>query len=107
MTPSVAMPTLTAAAPNLVGPKLLHKVQPTYPATAAVSRVYGTVVLNVTVSETGRVTKIEVVSGDPRLTPAARSAVAMWRYQPAELDGKPVPAVVPVVINFRSPSGGR
>ncbi len=105
VTPTAAVPTFAPALSSVVPPQLVQRVQPRYPVEAAAQRLYGTVVLNVTVGIKGRITKIEVLKGDPRLVAAARSAVSQWVYKPAQLDGQPVPAVVSINVVFHEPSG--
>jgi protein TonB len=58
------------------------------------------VLLQVTVSETGTVDAVAVMSGHPLLTKAAVEAVQQWRYKPTILNGEPVPVKATVTINF-------
>lgn len=37
---------------------------------------------------------------DPGLDVEALTAVSEWRYEPARLDGIPVPAIMTVTVNF-------
>ena len=69
---------------------LIKKVQPIYPSNALTMHVEGTVELLATVSTSGNITAVKVVSGDPQLTKAAADAVKQWKYKPYLLNGEPV-----------------
>jgi protein TonB len=90
------------AAPPLVPAALLTKVDPTYPEMARRAGAEGTVVLEATIGEDGRVRHVEVVRGLPYgLSQAAVSAVKLWRYRPARGPSGPVASRKEVRIEFR------
>jgi protein TonB len=67
-----------------------------YTAEALRAAIEGTVILDVIVSETGRVRDVRVVSGlGQGLTEAAIAAIKGCRFSPGEKDGKPVPVRIP------------
>jgi TonB family protein len=68
-------------------PILISRVEPVYPLLAKVEKVQGTVVLHILINKEGRVERIEVMSGDPKLVQAAVEAVRQWRYKPATIGG--------------------
>jgi TonB family protein len=82
---------------------LQYKVQPTYPEQARSMRLAGPVVLLASVSETGTVTHVKIVSGQAVLANAAIAAVKQWRYQPSRLNGAPVGVETQVTVNFKAP----
>ena len=82
---------------------LVKKVQPVYPKNALFMKVEGAVELVATVSKTGDITHVKVVSGDSQLTKAALDAVKQWKYKPYLLNGEPVEIQTQVTINFRLP----
>ncbi len=82
-------------------PKILHKVQPTYPAEAKATGVQGEVVLHVVVDKNGQPEDVRVMSGDPLLTQAAADAVRQWRWEPTVVKGKPVTVSTKITVNFR------
>ena len=87
------------------GPVAVSRVAPVYPDDAIKARVEGVVILEATVSETGRVTDAKVVRGpSPSLMESARIAVLQWRYEPARLKGAAISTTVTVSINFNLPS---
>jgi TonB family protein len=94
------------AAPVAVGgdvkqAKLISSVPPEYPALARAQHVSGGVTIDALIDATGRVTKMKVISGPTLLHQAAMDALKQWKYQPAMLDGKPVPMHLSVTIQFR------
>ena len=86
---------------RIVEPRKLHSVPPVYPEDAKRARVQGTVVLECTISPEGRVTAVRVVRGIPLLDEAAIAAVKQWVYTPTMLDGKAVPVILTVTLNFK------
>jgi periplasmic protein TonB len=82
---------------------LVKKVQPIYPRNALFMRTEGPVELIATISKTGDISRISVVSGDSQLTRAASDAVKQWRYKPYMLNGQPVEIQTHVTINFKLP----
>jgi periplasmic protein TonB len=67
-----------------------------YTPEALRAAIEGTVILNVIVSETGRVRDVHVVSGlGHGLTEAAVAAVKACRFSPGEKDGRAVPVLIP------------
>jgi protein TonB len=81
--------------------KLLKSAPPVYPAFAKTQRVSGDVKIDALIDAAGQVTTMKVVSGPPVLHQAAMDALHQWKYQPASLDGKPVPMHLTVTIQFR------
>jgi protein TonB len=94
---------LTVSAGVAVG-LLVHKTQPTYPPIAKAARVSGTVVLQGTISKTGSLETLRVVSGPPMLRQAALEAVQTWRYRPYMLSN--VPTEVDTTVNVVFALGG-
>jgi len=84
-------------------PRILSRVPATYPEAAKGARVQGVVILDCLVSPEGRVTAVRVVRGIPLLDEAAANAVRQWAFAPTVVDGKPVPVVVTVQVNFTLP----
>jgi protein TonB len=67
-----------------------------YTPDAMRAAIEGTVILDVIVSETGRVRDVHVVSGlGHGLTEAAVAAVKGCRFSPGEKDGRAVPVRIP------------
>ena len=81
-------------------PTKVKDVKPVYPAMAQSARVVGVVTVEATIGSDGKVIDAKVVRSIPMLDQAALDAVQQWEYAPALLNGKPVPVVVTVTINF-------
>jgi protein TonB len=85
-----------------VGITATHTTPP-YPATAIRQSVEGKVVLKLTVLETGRVAKADIVasSGSEALDQAAQAwIVGHWTYRPATAAGQPVPSQALASVTF-------
>jgi protein TonB len=79
---------------------LIDKVIPAYPAIARATRTSGAVVLQATISRTGTIENLRVMSGPPMLRQAALDAVKQWRYRPYMLNGQPVEVETAVEVDF-------
>lgn len=82
---------------------IIKQVQPNYPQIALTMRIEGSVELLATISKTGDITSVKVLSGDPQFTTAAMDAVKRWKYRPYMLNGAPVEIQTQVTINFKLP----
>jgi protein TonB len=74
------------------------KVQPEYPAVARQLKLEGPVEVEASIDESGAVTDVREVSGNPVLAKAAVAAVKRWRFTAFQSGGKPVKAVA--TLNF-------
>jgi len=81
--------------------KLMSSVSPVYPSLAKNQHVSGDVRVDALIDAIGRVTTMKVISGPTLLHQAAMDALRQWKYQPAVLDGKPVPMHLTVTLQFR------
>jgi protein TonB len=79
---------------------LLQKTTPVYPPIAKAARVSGTVVLQATISKTGSIEGLHVISGPAMLQQAALEAVKNWRYRPYLLNNEPVEVETTVNVIF-------
>jgi len=100
----VSFPALAAK----VSPKVSHSVSPAYPAELFAKNVQGKAVLNVVVTDTGDVGKVDIVSADfPEFGTSAMEAVKQWKFSPATEDGKAITMTVQVPIVFTLPPDKR
>jgi TonB family protein len=76
------------------------KPAPEYPIAAKQQRVMGTVIVKITVDESGRVIKAEPVCGHPLLARAAVDAARAARFTPTLLSGRPVKVSGVITYNF-------
>ena len=92
------------APPRYVPPSVLAATEAVYPIQIVAS---GTVVLEVTIDEVGKVVEVRIVRGIASLTEEASRAVLKWTFQPARFNGRPVPSRIPVAFSFVPPDFGR
>jgi len=78
-----------------------HKSAPEYTDAARQMKVSGKVELEITISATGGVEDVRIVSGSPFLTRPCAKAVKDWTFTPFTENGKPVKAVAPLSFEFR------
>lgn len=113
--PAVAFQTPQAATPQAAqgpvriggqtkAPERIKYVAPVYPEVAAAARVSGIVIVEATIGTDGSVTEAHVIRSIALLDQAALDAVKQWKYTPTTLNGKPVPVIMTVTVNFTPPS---
>jgi TonB family protein len=95
-----AAPKTISVAASIMAGRAISKPQPVYPSFAKTARVEGTVVLHATISKTGTIQNVSVVSGPQMLRQAALDAVKTWRYKPYLLDNEPVEVETNVDVIF-------
>ena len=81
-------------------PRLVSSVLPVYPSMARETGIEGEVVVDTTISETGKVTTMKVLSGPAVLRQSALDALRQWKYAPSMLNGQPIPVQMTVTIKF-------
>jgi protein TonB len=107
---SVGMGTATVVKPEparklsvssgVMAGNLVVKTMPQYPAIPKAAGIHGTVVLQATISRTGSIENLRVISGPPMLQQAAIDAVRTWRYKPYLLNGEPVEVETTINVFF-------
>lgn len=107
---SIETPVPRMESPVLVTPdeepaQLVYRAAPTYPPLARQARIQGTVMVRITINQSGEVRDVQLVSGHPMLAPAAVDAIRKWRYVPYEIDGRTVEIQTDVQVIFRMAGG--
>ena len=83
-------------------PVPILRVSPDYSDEARKARYSGSVLLTIVVDVSGRTRDIRVVrSPGMGLDEKAVEAVRNWRFKPGMKDGKPVPVIATIEVNFR------
>ena len=82
--------------------KLIKSVQPVYPTMAKSQHVSGNVQIDALIDAEGNVSAMKVLSGPALLRDAALASLKQWKYQAAELDGKPTSMHLTVTLQFRA-----
>jgi TonB family protein len=76
------------------------RFQPDYPLPAREARIAGTVVVQVTVDEAGKVVDAKAVCGPSQLFMASVQAAKLWKFTPTLLDGVPVKVTGTITFSF-------
>ena len=79
---------------------LIQKTQPVYPLIAKQSQVSGTIVMAATISKTGNVENLRVLSGPVMFRMSAVNAVRTWRFKPYMLDNQPTAIETTINVHF-------
>ncbi len=83
-------------------PRVIYQPDPEYSEEARKAKYQGTVVLWVVVGADGRPREMRVArSLGMGLDEKALEAVRTWRFEPARMNGQPVPVQINVEVNFR------
>jgi periplasmic protein TonB len=80
---------------------LIKRTIPIYPPIALASHIEGTVVLQATISRSGTIANLHIISGPMMLQEAAKNAVQQWQYRPYLLSGEPVEVETTVNVIFK------
>jgi protein TonB len=82
-------------------PTKTKNVLPEYPAAAKSAGVQGVVIIEAVIGADGKVADAKVLRSVPQLDAAAVAAVKQWEFTPTLLNGKAVPVVMTVTVNFK------
>jgi TonB family protein len=85
-------------------PKVIRQVRPEYPDALIQERVPGQVVVEAVIGTDGRLSRplvLNVQGGGPGMKYAALESLGQWRFEPARLEGKPVPVYYVLTISFK------
>jgi TonB family protein len=83
-------------------PRIISKQEPVYSEQARNARLEGSVSLSLVVDTDGVPKNVTILKGlGLGLDQKAVEAVGAWRFAPAQKDGKPVPLVLNILVNFR------
>jgi TonB family protein len=85
---------------NIKAPTKTLDVKPVYPEEAQSARIQGVVIAELLIAPDGKVTDAKILRSIPQLDQAALDAVRQWQFTPTVVDGKAVPVVMTVTINF-------
>jgi TonB family protein len=85
---------------NVGPPRKIKDVAPVFPAQAIQAGIRGSVVLEIVVDQTGRISQATVLRSLPFLDQAALDCVKQWEYTPLVIDGMPRSVVMTVTVTF-------
>ena len=83
--------------------RAISKPVPAYPAITKAARASGTVSVQVTIDESGKVISATAISGHPLLQQSAAQAARQARFTPTLLSGQPVKVMGVLTYNFVLP----
>ncbi|MDD2485078.1 MAG: energy transducer TonB [bacterium] len=88
--------------PSLVKASVSSRVEPVYPLEARRQGLGGNVMVRIKISDSGRVTAVEILrsSGQASLDKAALQAARRWRFDPARQGNDNIPDAVTVNFKF-------
>ncbi len=101
--PPVTAPPVTAppvTAPQITAPEALQPLHVDYPEGASGEM---TVVVELSLDETGQVQESTIIEGASPFAEATLQATPNWRFSPAARAGSPVPARIRVQVHFEPP----
>ena len=105
---SQAMPAATEAHTRdgrpVKPPERKEAIAPKWPPNAFRAGLHGQVTLKCAIGANGHVEDVIVVDGYRSLAEEASRTVRQWRYAPTRLDGKAVPVILTVKVDFDLPS---
>ena len=81
----------------------INRVDVVYPPQALVARVFGTVIVEVSIDENGTVSSARAVSGHPLLQGAAVDAARGWTFKATTVEGKAVKVIGTLSFSFKLP----
>ena len=86
---------------GLKPPKLVKFIEADYPPDKKAAGITAKVVLSIEISETGSVGNVEVVTpAGPDFDAAAVAAVQKFVFEPATMDGNPIPVKIHYAYQF-------
>lgn len=85
---------------EVLNDKAISLPKPPYPAIAKAAKASGTVTVQVTVDESGKVISASAVGGHPLLRQAAVQSAYQARFAPTMVSGKPVKVTGVITYNF-------
>ncbi len=86
----------------LTPPQAVHNITPVYPLECKEQKIEGEVILQVSADKAGNVTSVRVLRhAHPDLDKAAVEALKQWKYEPVLKNGKPIPVVFAVKVDFK------
>lgn len=99
-TPTPAPKRTAPISGGVLNGKAISLPKPPYPAIARAAHAAGTVTVQVTIDESGKVISAKAVGGHPLLQQAAVQAAYGARFTPTQLSGQPVKVTGVITYNF-------
>ena len=85
---------------NVTAASIVTQTMPEYPEKARAGRIQGEVVLHAIIDKEGKISEVQVLSGDDVLAQSALEAVRQWRYKPMLVDGEAKDVDTTITLTF-------
>ena len=86
--------------PGMKPPQVTKSGRPRYTPEALKAKIQGTVMLQIVVGTNGKVRDARVIRSIPMLDEGALAAAREWEFTPTVVDGKPVPVLLTLELDF-------
>lgn len=89
---------------NVERPRVVKQASPDYPKSLGLMGAEGWVVVSTVIDTSGRPVSprvMQIQGGGPAMAYVAMDSLARWRFEPAKLDGQPVPVFYVLTVNFK------
>ena len=80
---------------------LIHRVEPAYPAEARRAKLEGVIALDIVVGRDGSVMSVRPLNGPDILARSATDALRWWKFEPYQVNGKPVVVETTMAVEFK------
>jgi TonB family protein len=91
-----------AASGNMPLPRRIKDVPPIHAPIAVAAGVNGTVLIEATIDEAGRVADPRILQSVPMLDQSAVDALRQWEFEPTTVKGEAVPVTIRVSVDYRA-----
>jgi TonB family protein len=98
--PAASEPVPVTVRANVTAATIVTQTTPEYPPEARARNVEGEVVLHATIDTEGKISQVQVLSGDDLLAKSAVEAVRQWIYKPMLVDGEPKEGDTIITVTF-------
>ena len=97
---SSAPPTRISVPGKVTAAAIVDRTTPEYPPQARAGHLQGEVLLHAIINKEGKISELQVLSGDDVLAKSALEAVRQWRYKPMLVDGEPAEVDTTITVTF-------
>jgi TonB family protein len=91
-----------ATAGNMPLPRKVKDVRPIHAPIAVAAGVNGTVLIEATIDEAGRVADPRILQSVPMLDQSAVDALRQWEFEPTSVKGEAIPVTIRVTVDYRA-----
>lgn len=100
--PKANLPKIIRKSGGVLQQSAINRVEPVYPRRALAEGISGSVVVEITTDEEGKVIQARAISGHVLLKEAALEAARGWTFVPTKLSGVAIKVIGTITFNFNS-----